>query len=253
MDQTQSTTLHILGIKWDSNLDVISIKGIDSLLFDVNTKRMALSNYAAIFDPLGLYIPVTLKLKLFLQNLWKQNLKWDESYHEDDILTWNNLIKDIKNLGNFTIPRLIVPYEHTDITEKTYKLLCFTDASENAYSAVVYLHIQSGNTSKTNLVMAKVKLTHIKHTHSIPRLELLGVFIGVKLLNFVKKQLKLSKEPEEILWTDSQCVLEWIENKTYKQLSVFVSNHLEKIQNLSNTITYRYIPTDHNPADLSTR
>ena len=36
------------------------------------TKREVLASLAAFFDPLGMTTPVTLKMKLFLQELWEK-------------------------------------------------------------------------------------------------------------------------------------------------------------------------------------
>ena len=62
--------------------------------------------------------------------------------------------------------------------------------------------------------------------------------------------MKLHKNTERMLWTDSKCVLHWIKNKDGK--SVFVKNRVEEILAESN-ISFRYINTKDNPADLPTR
>ena len=53
---------------------------------------------------------------------------------------------------------------------------------------------------------------------SISQLELLALLIGMRSLKFVSNELKL-ENTKIILWTDLQCVLNWI--KTKKPLSVF--------------------------------
>ena len=55
---------------------------------------------------------------------------------------------------------------------------------------------------------------------------------------------------KENLWTDSQCVLNWI--KTKKPLSVFLRNRLTEITREKN-VEFRYIHTKENPADLPSR
>ena len=52
------------------------------------------------------------------------------------------------------------------------------------------------------------------------------------------------------LYTDSQCVLSWLKQKENKD--TFVRNRILEI-NDKNDITFRYINTKHNPADLPTR
>ena len=59
-----------------------------------------------------------------------------------------------------------------------------------------------------------------------------------------------SENAQIIIWTDSQCVLNWLKSK--KSLSVFVKNRIKKITNEKN-VEFRYINTKNNLADLSSR
>ena len=68
---------------------------------------------------------------------------------------------------------------------------------------------------------------------TIPRLELMTFLIDVRCVNFVKEQLKISVEGIYI-WTDSQCLLEWLKSK--KDLSVFIRSI-----NSHHDITVHYI------------
>ncbi len=84
---------------------------------------------------------------------------------------------------------------------------------------------------------------------TIPRLELLAVLIGCRLLKFVSDELQIPLEMSH-LWTDSACVLDWI--KSTKTLPIFVQNRIKEIRTHSN-INFCFIPGDQNPADLATR
>ena len=84
---------------------------------------------------------------------------------------------------------------------------------------------------------------------SIPRLELLGVVIGVRALQYVQKHLKLCIDSCH-LWSDSKCVLHWI--RSQKVLSVFVGNRVREIRKYPD-VHYRYVNTAHNPADIASR
>uniref|UniRef100_A0A914X7S0 Integrase catalytic domain-containing protein n=1 Tax=Plectus sambesii TaxID=2011161 RepID=A0A914X7S0_9BILA len=68
-------------------------------------------------------------------------------------------------------------------------------------------------------------------------------------MKFVADQLDLPIT-KKILWTDSECVLHWL--KSAKPLSVFVENRLSEIRGHED-VHFRYINTEENPADLSTR
>ena len=68
-------------------------------------------------------------------------------------------------------------------------------------------------------------------------------------MKFVAKETNLKIE-KKIIWTDSQCVLNWA--KTNKSLSVFVKNRIDKIRSEPN-IVFKYITTNDNPADIPFR
>ena len=132
--------------------------------------------------------------------------------------------------------------------DKDGQLLCFCDASAKAYATCVYLRCVKDNEVATNWIFSKSRVSPEKAI-SVPRLELLAVLIGVRYLDYVKKNLELPIR-NEILWTDSQGVLHWLKNK--KQMPVFVKNRINEIRKKEG-VTYRYIHTSENPADLATR
>ena len=88
-----------------------------------------------------------------------------------------------------------------------------------------------------------------KASPTIPRLELLGVVIGVRALKFVENQLHLPVM-SKILYTDSQCVLHWMQ--TAKPLPVLITNRLKEIKECEG-ISFNYVPSKENPADIATR
>ena len=75
-----------------------------------------------------------------------------------------------------TIPRFI--------GNSNCQLLCFCDASSKAYASVIYLSSDAG----VNLLFSKAIVAPIKKLGT-PRLELLEVPIGVRMLKFVPEQL----------------------------------------------------------------
>lgn len=64
------------------------------------------------------------------------------------------------------------------------QLMCFCDASAKAHASVIYLSFDAG---VNNLLFSKPRVAPIKKL-DIPRLELLAVLIGVRILNFVQEQ-----------------------------------------------------------------
>ena len=245
-DKAEVKSLKVLGHKWNIADDTISLKTtITNSSVQNMTKRLILKRIASIFDPMGLICPVMLPVKVFLQNLWSKNLDWDEHLCDKDQKIWATVTTDLENLSQCCVSRCITRQNQTDVE---YRLLCFSDASEKAYAAVIYLNEMSGQRSTTNLVFAKSRLNPLKKI-SIPRLELLAVVIGLRCLKFVREQIKLPVY-QSYLWTDSQCVLHWINSK--KPLSVFVKNRVKEI-NDSTGISISYVPSKENPADIASR
>lgn len=70
-DRVKETLTKVLGILWNTVEDQLVVKV--SKLTECSTKREALKAIATVFDPVGFFTPVTLKGKLFLQDLWASN------------------------------------------------------------------------------------------------------------------------------------------------------------------------------------
>ena len=75
------------------------------------------------------------------------------------------------------------------------------------------------------------------------------VLIGTRSLHFRAKAMRL-EIAEKTLWTDSQCLLQWIKNR--ENTSIFVRNRVTEIINETDVV-FRYINTKHSPADIPTR
>ena len=60
------------------------------------SKRTVLRQIASVYDPLGLYSPVTLRRKLFLKGLWIQKNAWDKNLSEPDRTQWYGIYEDLK-------------------------------------------------------------------------------------------------------------------------------------------------------------
>ncbi|VDK41248.1 unnamed protein product [Gongylonema pulchrum] len=71
------------------------------------------------------------------------------------------------------------------------------------------------------------EVPHISNSRfDLPRLELLGVLIGVQISQLIAKQLRLSNM-HFTLWCDSKCVLSWIEVEIDDSLPRFFRQHAD--------------------------
>ncbi len=247
-DRITTEVAKVLGIKWYKLSDELSICTCDlRSMQNAKTKRQIQRAVASIFDPLGFFNPIIVGAKLFLQKVWKSLVDWDTQIPQELITTWQELFPDLSRISEYRIPRFL----GLSINNlSTNHLLCFCDSSTSAYSTNIYLR-QCSKDEKTvtsRLLISKTRLAPAKGL-SIPRLELLAVLIGCRLLQFVSSQLHLPLQ-DSYLWSDSSCVLNWI--KSDKSLPIFVQNRLKEIRNYD-SIHFRFIPGEQNPADLSTR
>ncbi len=96
--------------------------------------------------------------------------------------------------------------------------------------------------------MCKVRTAPINFL-SIPKLELLGVWIGKRLAVFLRDAIDLGIS-ETILWTDATTVLQWLNSTTV--LPLFIHNRISEIRRTPG-ISIRHTSGKQNPADLATR
>ncbi|GFQ75296.1 DUF1758 domain-containing protein [Trichonephila clavata] len=239
-------TVKTLGILWHPASDVFYFK-ISPLSFEGTlTKRTLLSTIAKTFDPLGWLSPITIQYKTIMQGLWKQQLKWDERVPTDIKLEWEQLANDVQFVKDIKIPRFLL----VD-SDNLFHLFGFSDASERAYAAAIYCRSVS-DTGKINvqLIIAKTRVAPLK-TVSLPRLELCGALLLVKLMDFTCKALNYPLSQAQF-YTNSTIVLSWIGSHA-SRWKTFVANRVVKIQTLSSATQWHHISGSANPADLATR
>ncbi|GAA6090921.1 uncharacterized protein LOC119211075 isoform X1 [Tachysurus ichikawai] len=86
---------------------------------------------------------------------------------------------------------------------------------------------------------------------TLPRLELMGALIGVRLAHNLSKPFKIG-ESQLHMWTNSMIVLSWIRSLVQKW-KPFVANRVTEIQSLTKPEALSHCNGKHNPADLPTR
>ena len=133
----------------------------------------------------------------------------------------------------------------------TVSLHTFTEASKKASSAAVYSQQEYEDGVVTvRLIASKTRLAPVKAI-SIPRLELMGALIGLRLTKQVGSALDITTDGVTY-WVDSVNVGFWIggQSREYKHL---VGHQVREIHEQSNPEQWRYVPGHENPADLGTR
>jgi hypothetical protein len=236
-----------LGIMWVIDEDNLSYK--TRIQEKPITRRGVLSMASSLFDPLGYASPFTLSAKRLLQRLTKANLGWDEALPDDCVEQWHRWKNDLPVLEKMKIARCVKPAHLGKVMK--YELHHFSDASCYAYGAVTYLRMtdEYGNRHSA-LIMAKCRLAPIKAV-TIPRLELMGAVMAVKLDKICRYELSVPIA-QSYYWCDSLIVLSYIKSQS-KRFMVFVANRLSFIWSHTTSEQWRYVKTSVNPADIVCR
>ena len=242
----------ILGINWDTENDELFFDFSDITSYASQlppTNRTVLKTAAKFFDPLGFVSPVTVRLKMMFQGLCKDRADWDEELQGESRRQFEGLIAEMQRLSGLAVPRC---YFSPITKSREIQLHGFSDASERAFAAVVYLRTTyEDGVVDVRLVASKSKVFPIKE-QTIPRLELLGANILARLTDSVSIALKPNVDNiRRFHWTDSSAVLCWIRNeKPWKQ---YVSQRVREIRNLTERESWNHCPGIMNPADLPSR
>ena len=238
--------VNILGLKWDPSTGTISLTSSkDESTSQLVTKHKVLQVSSKVYDPLGLLSPVTIRAKLLIQELWQQQLEWDEPLSPERTSQWHEVAQNIEAAATITLPRCFFP--SSEMQSTTPYLLVFADASPKTYGAVSY--ITSGN--QCSLVMAKSRVAPLKKL-TLPQLELMAALTGARLASFVSQALKSRYPNLKIkLWSDSEIVLHWLSSS--KRLKQFVANRTKEIKGMFPIPYCNHCLTADNPADFLTR
>ncbi|GBM81611.1 hypothetical protein AVEN_82341-1 [Araneus ventricosus] len=244
-EDTQSNTVKALGMLWKPQPDQltfkVSVKKKDSL-----TKREVLSQIARLYDPLGIIGPVIAKAKVFMQSLWLQKLDWNDNLPTKVLQVWNDFLVKLPGVNEINVPRYILSEDVTKI-----ELHGFSDASERAYGAVIYIRcVTHSGLIQTKLVCSKSRVSPLKPI-TVPRLELSAALLLARLMHKIVPVLDLPLD-KVCLWTDSKIVLAWL-NMQPHVLKTFVSNRVAKIQSLCSNSQWRHVSSKCNPADVLSR
>ena len=162
--ETQSKEAKILGVSWNTQSDELSFCLSDLVQYAANlpmTKRSVLRVTASIFDPLGLLAPFVIKLKILFQQLCNNQLHWDDNLQGELLLKWKTVLREFESLNKVTVPRCLFMIDKNLVDVQLHG---FSDASELAYAAVLYLRsIYDDGSVEVRVIAAKMRVTPLKN------------------------------------------------------------------------------------------
>ncbi|XP_062703704.1 uncharacterized protein LOC134286149 [Aedes albopictus] len=245
LELDENNPISALGLLWEPASDKLAFKLPNLKENAPLTKRTVLSQMSSLFDPLGLLGPAIVRAKILMQSLWKQHLDWDAPLPEGFRKDWQEFQDSIPFIRDFKVSRAVVKYPYHRL-----ELHGFSDASELAYGACIYLRsVDENNKCTVELLIAKSRVAPI-NSKSVPRLELSAALLLAHLLELVSKSTSLSVPV--YLWTDSTVVLSWLAAppSTWK---TFVANRVAEIQEITSSAVWNHVSSEDNPADMISR
>ena len=237
-----SSPSKVLGIAYDGTTDELKLSLNKHPIFSSSSgsRRAVLSYTSSLFDPLGLWIPWIIRLRLFLQATWKERLSWDDNFPPVLETTWQQLLNEASQQIEFRHRRCL------KFDEGACELHAFADASQKAYATCLYLLSSSG----AYLLYARGRVNPLKPELTTPRAELLAAVLASRAVALMKQNLPLLASVPTFFWSDSTCVLSWLSGDS-SRMKTFVRNRVAEILKVEGE--WRYIPTEDNPADMASR
>ena len=240
-----SSIAKTLGIRWNALSDNFYFA---SKPFGENspyTKRRILSDIAKLFDPAGWLSPCVVMAKIIMQKIWLEQIDWDNVVSHRILEDWKLFQSNFIGINNIKIPRWIGFTSQAKI-----EFHGFSDASERAYAAALYIRVEYRNRVDVHLISSKTKVAPIK-TLSIPRLELCGALLLAEMIDSIPPRLDVSTY-SVYCWTDSTIVLSWLA-KPSGTWNTFVANRISTITQIIDPKYWFHVISEENPADLASR
>ena len=218
-------------------------------IINAETKRQVLSETSKVYDPLGIFQPITVRGRILIRDLWANKLDWDTKILEKHSETWRSIAVDLNQLSTFS-------FDRNAVDSKNNSLVIFCDSSKVAYGFSAY----AVGDGKSNLIFAKSKVSPIK-PRSLPTLELLSAFLAMKCLGSIFSAYEKDTFSSITLAVDAQIVLSWILSGEVKTKNVFTANRVSDVLRMKSdfkskhgiNVEFRYVQSSENPADMLTR
>ncbi|KAJ8367396.1 hypothetical protein AAFF_G00320230 [Aldrovandia affinis] len=218
------------------------------------SRRELLSQVAALYDPIGLVSPAKQKGNILVRRAF-QEAGGGSSAKE----TWDDPISPglreeaIKLFGEYV--RLGEIKFHRSLTLSGQRGrpwgITFSDGSDHAYGAVLYVRWETQQGIRVRLVESKAKLAPLDQKGDAVRAEVCGVVYATRLRKYVERHSRLQIE-HWIHLVDSRTVLGAIQRESYGYQS-FSANRIGEIQKAGSPTEWWSIPGECNVADIITR
>jgi hypothetical protein len=225
----------------------------EKALPEVITKRELWRVAQGQYDPLGLLCAFTIRFKILMRSIVGETCQkvtgWEDPVPAGTNEEFRKVVSHLGELRAITFPRAAKPKE--EVVDKLM-LLIFGDGSTAASCALAYLRWQMADgTVQCQLLAGKTRVAP-KCKISIPRMELVGALLAVRLAWKIQDSLQMELEAVRY-FTDLTAVLGMIlrESATYQE---FVGTRGSEIRAKSDPeAEWFWIPGEMNVAEMGTR
>ena len=263
----------LLGYMWDPAMDVLKLKlqfntsksvrgeriepnfnlnNLDELVSTKITKRHVLTVQGQFFDPLNLFSPAVVKLRLLYSQVCMEtgHAAWEQEISQELKIRLQKTLREILPLNGFAVPRFVGVLKPFC---KTGTLVIFCDGSLVAFGAAAYWRPGELNQSgSAHLISSTVGICNRKKT-TAPRAELLAACKAKDLYLSVFPSLEaMFTVTSTYLITDSTIVLAQLQ-RPGGAFNIFTGSRIDSIQNSIPGKPWWWTPGPSNPADLLTR
>ncbi len=203
------------------------------------TKRILWRVAQGLYDPLGLLCAFTIRFKIVMRSLSDEEegerVGWDYQLPAQVEANFREVLGHLKDLKKVNFPRSMWPEPSRGQVKGKPMLLIFGDGSVEASCALAYLRWEMEEGSVVCRLLAEKTRVAPKCKISIPRMELMGSLVAVRLYQKIKDSLRLEIEGVRF-FTDSSAVLGMI-NKDSGTFLEFVGTRVSEIQTKSKVDT----------------
>ena len=187
------------------------------------TRRICLQIVAGFYDPLGLVCVYLIRWKIALKEVTALQSAWDDPLPKEEQSKWLALMKEVLETEAQRFPRAFI----TEGAIGRPEYIVYFDGSSQAYCCVVYARwrMETGGW-KAVLMSAKVRVTS-QQGMTIPRSELSGLVLAVRLTDTIYKAVE--EKPRRIsIIGDSTCTISSCESGC-TSLAPYFANRVAEI------------------------
>ena len=228
---------------------------VRSQMPDPLTRRELLSQVSGLYDPLGLVAPAKQKGAILVRRAFQEAKAkyrpetdtWDAALSKElreDVI---KLLEEYTELHKIKFIRALTP---PDPFERPTGIT-FSDGSEHAYGAVMYLRWDCKQEVVVRLVESKAKLTPLDHKGDPVKAEICGAVFAARLKTYFQRHCQIQVK-DWFHFVDSQTVLGAIQRESYGY-QTFFANRVGEIQSSTNVQNWWWVPGAENIADIITR